>query len=350
MTDSLTPYLDDLEERIDEQVEGELDASWHLFAAGKHQQDVFSPRRDSSRKPSLQWPVVLVNQALDDYQTMAMQQFRLCSDTLASGGGGLLCVRCNYGTPIMPSLWGAEIVRMEDHQDCLPCSRPLPAEAIESLPMLGVPEVTAGVGGHVFEMAERFLEIMAPYPLISRWVNLYHPDLQGPMDVCEMLWGSQMFFDLVDRPALVHEVLDVVTETYIAFMRRWQQIVPEREREFSVHWSMLHRGRLMLRDDSAMNLSPEMFAEFIRPYDQRLLDEFGGGAVHACGRLDHYIDQLAEMPGLSGVQLSQPHLNDMEKIYRHTVDRDVPLLNLHSKAVDAAIRADRPLRGQVHLG
>ena len=55
------------------------------------------------------------------------------------------------------------------------------------------------------------------------------------------------------------------------------------------------------------------------------------------------------MPGLTAVQLSQPKLNDMEKIYRYTIDQGIPLLNLHASAVDDAIRIDRPLRGLVHV-
>ena len=38
-----------------------------------------------------------------------------------------------------------------------------------------------------------------------------------------------------------------------------------------------------------MNLSPDMFMEFIFPYNQRLFDIFGGGGDHFCGRGDHFI-------------------------------------------------------------
>jgi uroporphyrinogen-III decarboxylase len=111
---------------------------------------------------------------------------------------------------------------------------------------------------------------------------------------------------------------------------------------------MLHKGRIMIRDDSAMNLSPEMFDEFIKPHDQRLLSEFGGGAVHFCGRGDHYIDRLTRMEGLYAVNLSQPECNDMERIFRHTVDRGIRLIGLQRLAAENALRRGRELGGRVH--
>lgn len=103
----------------------------------------------------------------------------------------------------------------------------------------------------------------------------------------------------------------------------------------------------MLRDDSAMNLSPEMYAEFAEPYNRRILAEVGGGAMHFCGRGDHYIHLLCAIPGLYGVNLSQPQHNDMEKIFQSTVDRGIVLLNLDRKAAEAALERGRDLKGLV---
>ena len=93
------------------------------------------------------------------------------------------------------------------------------------------------------------------------------------------------------------------------------------------HWgSLYHRGSILLRSDSAMNVSPALYREFSLPYDKRLLDTFGGGAIHFCGQGDHYIEDLCSLEGVYGINMSQPEYNDMETIYRHTVDRGIPLL------------------------
>ena len=36
--------------------------------------------------------------------------------------------------------------------------------------------------------------------------------------------------------------------------------------------------------------------------------------MHFCGRGDHFISSLCEIDSLHGINLSQPHLNDMDKI------------------------------------
>ena len=103
----------------------------------------------------------------------------------------------------------------------------------------------------------------------------------------------------------------------------------------------------MLRDDSATNFSRKMFEKFILPYDQRLLDEFGG-AVHFCGKGDHFISSLSTLRGLHAVNVSQPELNDMEKIYQHTVDKGILLIGLRRDAAEKAVAEGRNLRGKVN--
>ncbi|MBI5835039.1 MAG: hypothetical protein HZB16_22270 [Armatimonadetes bacterium] len=348
MNETLASCLDDLESRLDEGTESALLEAWQAFAAGSFDGDLFSPRRDHACPPGVAWPSVGVNAALEDFDQMALQQFAGCSAQLAAGSGLLLNVRCNYGSSIVPLLFGVEPFVMADAMNTLPTSRPLhDSAAIARLVEAGVPDLDTGYGARVFEMGRRFVDILAAYPRLGRHVHLYHPDTQGPMDVCEVVWGSEVFYALYDEPDLVKAFLDLICETYTAFLGRWQQLVPW-EQPGNSHWGYYHGGRVMIRDDSAMNLSPAQFDEFIAPYDQRLLDAFGGGAIHFCGRGDHYIDRLPAMRGVHAVNLSQPEYNDMERIYAHTVDRGINLLGLNRATAEQALAAGRSLAGRVH--
>jgi hypothetical protein len=366
-------YLEDLERRIDPAVEDELQAAWIAFADGAFEGDIFSPRRAGAAPPSLDWPHVPVNDALASYEKMALQQFGGCSQALAEGTGALLAVRCNYGTGIIPTLFGADLFVMDAETDTLPTSIPLgglasthlddslmpvaeskAAAAVRRLLERGVPDPHNGLGGKVLEMAAYYHEVMAPYPKVRRYVHLYHPDMQGPMDICELLWGSSLFVALVEAPELVTALLELVTETYVAFMEAWTALEPLSVAQdeaggdtYAVHWAMLHKGEIMLRDDSAMNLSPRMFDRFIKPYDGRLLRTWGGG-LHFCGRGDHYIRQASEMPGLTTINMSQPEYNDMDVIFDHTVDKDINIVGLDRAAAEAALARGRNLRGRVH--
>lgn len=347
--DQLKACLTDLEERLDVAQETALLAQWQAFADGRFTGDIFAPRRSAPKPAGALWPDhVSVNAGLRDYDLMALQQFTACSQTLASGSGALLNVRANYGTSIIPLLFGVRPFVMADELDTLPTSWPLQdVAAIERLVDAGPPDLNQGYFPHVLEMAARYQAIAHAHPNIGQHVFVYHPDLQGPMDICEVVWGSSIFMALIDRPELVHGLLTVVTDTYIRALEAWQAIVPFRPAG-NAHWGLYHRGNIMLRDDSAMNLSPAMFAEFIRPYDQRLLDHFGGGAIHFCGRGDHYLPQVAEMRGVTAINLSQPECNDMARVFDYTVERGLNIIGLEGAAAQAAVAAGRDLRGRVH--
>ena len=275
----IQPYLEDLENRIDPEVEERLLADWRQFLDGNFKGEIFSPRRTQPNPPGIEWPKVFINDALDDPELMLLRELAQCSGALANASGSIMAVRANYGSSILPSLFGPELFLMERQMDTLPTSRPLAGgvKAIQRLVEQGVPPVTGGLGGKVFEMTTIFLDQFKDYPKISRYVHQYHPDAQGPMDVCEVLWGSTLFNAVYDEPEVVKAFLDLITRTYTAFVHAWFEIVPTSE-PYGVHWFYLHKGAITLRDDSAMNFSPRMFDEFIAPYDQRLLDEFGGGS------------------------------------------------------------------------
>ncbi len=277
---------------------------------------------------------------------MLYHQLSVNSRILAGGTGALLGIRANFGTPILPSMYGASLYLMPEATDTLPTCYPLPGGLDDALRLLdkGGPDLTAGLARAVLETGELFRDVLRERPRLARRITLYHPDLQGPMDVCELLVGSELFTDLIDRPEEVHAVLRSITGTYARFMRRWLEIVPPMER-WSVHWHMLHRGRIMLRDDSATNLSPAMFEEFIKPYDQELLEAFGGGGIHFCGRGDRFIGMAATIPRLHAIHMSQPELNDVEKVLRHTVDRGIHIIGLKREAGQQLARRGSRLGG-----
>lgn len=348
MTDTLARCLDDLEERLDPAEEDCLADAWRAFALGGFHDEIFSPRRTASAPPRTVWPVVRVNEALNDPEAMLLQQYGECSRQLEAGGGAMLNVRANYGSSILPMLFGVEPFIMPDEYDTLPTSWPLNnTEAVQRVVDAGLPELTRGFGAQVLDMGRRFNEIAKACPRIGRYAHIYHPDLQGPLDAVEVIWGSSIFTAFFETPGLVHALLELVTQTYTAFMREWQRIVPFSP-EGNCHWGCYHRGGLMLRLDSAMNISPQLYAEFSRPYDQRLLDAFNGGAVHFCGKGDHFIESLSGLNGLYAVNLSQPRLNDMERIFAHTVDKGIVLLMLERACAEDAIHRGRDLRGRVH--
>jgi hypothetical protein len=318
--------LEDLERRIDPAGEEEYLAQWRDFLFDRFEGSIFTPRRPVMTAPGTPLPHININDALADYDLMLRHQLSGVSHTLNSPTTSP-ALRANYGSAILSSLFGAELFVMPYHTDTLPTTRCLgDTDKIRDLVERGIPPLRTSLGEKTFAFGEIWAELSRRYPNVHRYVAMYHPDLQGPLDIAELLWGGEMFYAMYDEPELVHAFLSLITETYTAFMEEWFKLFPP-DPEMNPHWGILyHRGTIALRDDSAMNLSPALYEEFALPYDQKLLEHFDGGIVHFCGRGDHYIPALCRANKLYGINMSQPEYNDMEIIYRNTVDKGIPLL------------------------
>jgi len=315
-----------LEDAIDPDIEDTLERGWLDFTFGRFRGDLFLPDRGAARALDIP-PAPHINDCQKDYARMLAAQYINCLRALQ--GNGLMVVRANYGTGILPSILGCDIFTMPRWQDTLPTARPLGGDKIKALLEQEIPPFDAGLGRHAFAIGELMREIALRYPKIGRYAHVIQPDLQGPFDAAELIWGSDIFYGVFDRPDLVHALLRRVCETYEKVIKAWYGLFPPGG--YALHAGMMYRGNLMLRSDSAHNFSPEMYAEFMRPYDEWLMSRCGGGALHFCGRGDHYIAACAEIPGLYAVNMSQPEFNDPEIIFRHTVDRGIRLIGLQKE-------------------
>ncbi len=323
--------LEDIESRIDPEVEDKYNAQWMDFLYDRFEGDIFHPVREKKAPQRVEVPRVNINDAVNDLDLMIRLEMQAVSDILSSGVG-TLGIRANYGTGTMASLFGAEIFMMPRETNTLPTTKPFnDTDRVRDLIDAGVPSLDGGFGGSMFEFGETVKELFRKYPKIEKYVDVFHPDTQGPLDMCEMIWGCDMFYEMYDEPELVHAFLSLLTDTFIAVTDKWHTIYPIKQ-EMSSHWrGFNHRGAIVLRSDSAMNVSPDLYDEFSMPYDRKLLERYGGGVVHFCGRGDHYIDRLSELPNVYGINMSQPEYNDMEIIYKNTVDKGMKILSFEGK-------------------
>jgi hypothetical protein len=92
-----------------------------------------------------------------------------------------------------------------------------------------------------------------------------------------------------------HALLRLVTDTYIALMRSSRRSSGTMRKD-SCRMGILYRGGVVLRNDTAVNLSREMYEEFVQPYDRLVLDAFGGGSMHYCGRADQWVSSMLGSP------------------------------------------------------
>ena len=152
--ESLERYLRDLEERIDPAAETALEKNWLVFADGLWQESFFRSNREKKNPSRLEWPDVMMNDALDDPDVMIYSELCRMNRQLTDGGPELLAFRSNYGSNILPELLGAQVARMPYAQNSLPGCRPLKnaEEAIRRFSENGVKIDLALLTGNGFSL------------------------------------------------------------------------------------------------------------------------------------------------------------------------------------------------------
>jgi uroporphyrinogen-III decarboxylase len=241
-------------------------------------------------------------------------------------------LRANYGVGILPSLFGlnCRIVNNNlpwvDHVGTL--------DAVKKIIDKGIPDLRSGLGARVFETQSYYSEQLSNYPKCKEYIKVYHPDLQGPFDVSHLIWGPDIYYALYDDPDTVHELLGLVTATYIAFLKELKKTLNDEEDGFCFHWGKLFKGSVVIRDDSPVNLSPDMYKEFVKPYDDRILKEFAIGSIHYCGRADQWIFEMMESEGLEAMNFGQPPnikfgFDFLEKIYPRMKEKKIANIGYH---------------------
>jgi len=225
-------------------------------------------------------------------------------------------IRANYGTGILPSLFGCEIVHLDPAT--LPAALPLHDETrIRDHVARGVPDLRGGLSARVFDTVAFYVEALKPYPRLRQWVSINLADTQGPLDAAEIVWGSEILEAMYADPELVHAFLALVTDTLAAFTRAHQAIdgVP-----FDPSPTPL--GRVCVREDATVMISGAMYDDFCKPYAQRLLDEFGG-CIHWCGDGKAWWRSLIGLRKLNAVNPFQGQFYDPVEMHRACRDADV---------------------------
>ena len=245
-------------------------------------------------------------------------------------GDDLRCtIRANFGCVLIASLFGARIEQVEDNP---PWARNFETReefvaALQRDPL----DFTQGWCPRVIERYEFYRATLAAYPGLARVIRLVLPDLQGPMDTVELLRGCELYVDLYQDPALVAEAMAKVATAQIGFARHLAPYVSDGPPGWTHQHGFLVRGPILIRIDSAIMLSPRMYHEQIAPHDERVLRELGGGGLHSCGNVNLNGTEYLSVASTQCLDLGQPDMNDLDKLYRLARERRIPLLRVSVK-------------------
>ncbi len=210
-------------------------------------------------------------------------------------GTGIPMIRANYGVGTLPSLFGLTCKILNNN---MPWVEHVTKDQVKEIISKGIPNLDTGFGRRLTLTHEFYQEKLEKYPKCRDFIKIYHLDFQGPLDVAHLIYGSDIYMDMYDEPELVHELLELVTDTYIEIMKRTKKEINDEYGENCFHWSHLYGGHVVVRNDSAVNISADMYKEFVQPYDEKILEAFGGGSIHYCGKADQWVFDMLRTKNL----------------------------------------------------
>ncbi len=234
-------------------------------------------------------------------------------------------VRADFGTGIIASIFGATIEQVEDNP---PWVLPLQMDAMQRILDLDPLDFSLGWCPRVIQTYQCYHELLANYPKLQQVIAITLPDLQGPFDNAELLCGSDIFLDLYDRPETVNAVLASMARAQVGFARRLKPLIQEKLEGFFHQHAMMMAGNILIRNDSPIMMSAQMYRELIAPHDAFVLREMDGGGIHSCGNIIHLAESYLEVPRIAVLDLGQAAMNDLDALYIHARMHNIPLNRL----------------------
>jgi len=147
-------------------------------------------------------------------------------------------------------------------------------------------------------------------------VAAYLPDTQGIFDVAHLLYGERIFYDLIDDPTWVSELMEIALDLYTRVSLYLKGILGESNHEM-IHGHGTPQGvcfphaGVRISEDTPTLLSPKMIREFVIPFIERAATPFAGVFLHYCGYHKSLFEQLCQSPAVRAIDLGNSEMYDL---------------------------------------
>jgi len=270
------------------------------------------------------WPAPTYRETFDDMEKMLASQLSSVWIGAHVRDDRVYTVRANYGVGTVASMFGCQSRLVDDVS--MPWPAHLSDEELDKILDSGKIDIESGLGGRVFETERYYLKMLSRYENLAANVHVFMCDTQGPFDSAHIIMGHKIYTEIYDNPERVHRLLDLVTDTTIRFSRAQREIIGE-SGATSYHTHVMVRGGVRACDDSGINLSPALYREFSKPYNERLFAEFGGGWIHYCGSGKQILADVLTTDGVTAVNFGNPEMQDLRSVYAQAAPHRVAILS-----------------------
>lgn len=218
-----------------------------------------------------------------------------------------LCLRPNFGTVFIPSMFGLKYKVPKDTFAWI--TSHLSKDEIRGF---NFPDLDKT------DLMKRAIEYIQFFKeKLPEWIHVYLPDTIGPFEIAHSVYGDNLFCDIYDDPSFVHYLLELCTDVYIQVTERLKKIIGE-EKKNCYHGHALSRGIYMrnggtrISEDSATLISPRHIDKFVIPYGEKALEVFGGGFIHFCGKNDYLLASFLSLNKVRAINLGNPEMYNFD--------------------------------------
>jgi uroporphyrinogen-III decarboxylase len=148
-------------------------------------------------------------------------------------------------------------------------------------------------------------------------------DCQGPLTTALQIIGyDKMIYWMHDHPEKIHDLMQMVTGALIAWVKVQKEAAGQSLEDDAYVLGIKipgGYGGVWLSDDDCVIFGPDLYREFVVPYNSQVLMAFGGGSIHYCGTATQHIENYLATEGLTCVQnLNLDKLDEAAKM-RHAL-------------------------------
>ena len=235
---------------------------------------------------------------------------------------GIPTVRPNLGTIFVPALAGQKYLVQDGQMPWIRAA--LSREAIRDSKKMSVAD------NEVMQLAAEFYRIHANSNEDN--VVAYLPDTQGVFDVAHLLYGENIFLDIMDQSekAWLEELLEISLQLIRQATRHLKGFLGEPD-DVMIHGHgtpqgiYFPKGGIRLAEDTATLISPKSIQRFVLPMIEKAASYFGGAFVHYCGLHGAFFEMLCRMPDVKAIDLGDPQMYDTRWVMERCAETDTIL-------------------------
>ena len=251
------------------------------------------------------WPVISVVEAFaDPAKRLIREMERVVAGTLLRDDR-VNTIRVTYGGVAAASLFGG---RYEFAPGRMPHLIPLEGrEAVVRMLERGVPDLGVGLFSRVWETLDLWQSWLESFPRLQAVTRIGAPDLIDPSALVKLVTGRDLLAWIGDDAALAHDILRLMTETVIAIVRAYADVVGQSP-DHGYLFSHRLRGGGVFYDRGQMGdrsgASIDLYGQFIRPCVVHMGESLGGVAVRVNGHGIELFGEIVATPGVTAVSLA----------------------------------------------